>query len=318
MEHPDPRREWKAIGLLGLLALGLILWSVGLVVRQRHGDRGIRPRDERSEPTPAQATADLLATIAPREGAAGFPRWRELARLGPPEELQSGELGFEALRLVFQRTDGSIAWRVAVLIDASDETELAVAWRLECRPLDEVGRGEARALAARWPERVEPLAGRDEPRDGWLARWRDPLSAAALEARTRAVLGGHLPADVPGNLRDDYELLIDPLRSLVFEPSGGDPARVGAGRRALERLLSEGREDLVRNVLRGLDPEGRTFAMEALLERVRPSPEDALAMRTLLELEVPVRAANARAGRVRASDALGLVAVPVEASAARE
>lgn len=304
--------------LLGLVALGLMLWSIGLVVRERDQDGGILPRPEPLPPAPAQATADLLAQITPRSGATGFPRWRELAALGPPEEFQSGELGFAALRLCFQRSDGSIAWRVGVLIDASDEAALAVALRVECRPLDEAGRGEARALAARWPERVEPLAGRDEPRDGWLVRWRDPVRAAALEARTRAVLGGHFPVDVPGSLRDDYELLLDPLRGIVFEPSGGDPARAGAGRRALERILAEGREDLVRNVLRGLDPEGRTFAMEALLERVRPSPQDAAAMRTLLELDVPIRAANARAGRVRASDALGLVAVPVEASAARD
>jgi hypothetical protein len=318
MEHPRPRREWKAIVLLGLVALGLILWSVGLVVREQDRDAAILPPVRRLPPAAAQVTADLLARIAPRGGSGGFPRWRELARLGPPEELLSGELGFEALRLVFQRTDGSIAWRVGVLIDTSDEAAPAVALRVECRPLDEAGRGEARALVARWPERVEPLAGRDEPRDGWLVRWRDPLRAAALEARTRAVLGGHFPVDVPGALRDDYELLLDPLRGVVFEPSGGDPARAGAGRRALDRILAEGREDLVRNVLRGLDPEGRTFAMEALLERVRPSPQDVAAMRTLLALDVPVRAANARAGRVRACDALGLVAVPVEAAATRE
>jgi hypothetical protein len=317
MKQTHPWREWKAVTLAGLVALALIAWSVGLVVRSPGQGGGIFPPREIQAPGPAQATVDLLAAIVPRSGAAGCTRWRDLARLGAPDELQSGELGFDALRMVFQRSDGSIAWRVALLLDLADQLPVAVALRVECRPLDEVGRGEARQLAGRWPEHVEPLAGRDEPRDGWMVRWRDPWRAGALEGRTRAVLGGHLPVDVPGHLRDDYELLLDPLRGVVFEPSGGDPERAGRGRRALDRLLAEGRDDLVRNLLRGLDPEARTFAMEALLERVRPSPEDAAAMRILLGLEVPVRAANARAGRVRASDALGLVAVPVEASAAR-
>jgi hypothetical protein len=317
MKQTDPRREWKAVTLLGLLALALIAWSVGLVVRGPGQGSGVFPPRPRPAPAPAEATVDLLAAIVPRSGGAGCTRWRALARLGAPDALQSGELGFEALRMSFQRNDGSIAWRVGLLLDLAGETPTAVALRVECRPLDEAGRGEARALAGRWPERVEPLAGRDEPRDGWLVRWRDPWRAGVLEGRTRAVLGGHLPVDVPAALRDDYELLLDPLRGVVFEPSGGDAERAGRGRRALDRLLAQGRDDLVRNLLRGLDPEGRTFAMEALLERVRPSPEDAAAMRILLDLEVPVRAANARAGRVRASDALGLVAVPVEASASR-
>ena len=64
--------------------------------------------------------------------------------------------------------------------------------------------------------------------------------------------------------------------------------------------------------------KARTLAVEALLERVRPTPDDALAMRVLLSLEVPVVASNAISGRIRASDALGLVAVPVEASAPLE
>jgi len=317
MNVPPPRREWKAVTALGLVALALILWSVGLVVRDDSGP-GVFPEREPPERAPALDTVELLAELAPRKGERGFGRWRDLARLGPPLELESGELGFDALRMVFERSDGRVSWRVALLLDLSQDVAEAVALRVECRPLDEGGRGLARALAGRWPERVEPLAGPGEPRDAWLARWRDPWRAGELEGRTRAVLGGHLPVDVPGNLRDDYELLLDPLRPLVFEPSGGEPDQAGAGRRAVERLLGAGRHDLLRNVLRGLDPEARTFAMEALLERVRPTPDDTRAMRVLLELDVPVRATNAVAGRVRASDALGLVAVPVEASAPRE
>lgn len=318
MKHPHPRRDWKAVTLLGLVALALILWSVGLVVRDKGRGRGVFPPGGPPDDDPAVQTLDLLAGIVPRQGERGFAEWRELARLGGPVERASGEVGFDALRMVFVRQDGSVSWRVALLLDVSEEWAEAVAVRVECRPLDDAGRAMARALAARWPERVEPLASRDEPRDSWLVRWRDPWRAGELEGRTRAVLGGHVPVDVPGNLRDDYDLLLDPLRPLVFEPSGGDPEHAGPGRRALERILAAGRLDLLRNVLRGLDPEARTLAMEALLERVRPTPDDARAMRVLLELDVPVVASNALQGRIRASDALGLVAVPVEASAQRE
>ncbi|HVS18749.1 MAG TPA: hypothetical protein VMT18_09135, partial [Planctomycetota bacterium] len=168
MNHPQARREWKAVTVLGLVALALILWSVGLVVRDTGPGRGVFPPGESPDDGDAETTLELLAEVVPRQGELGCTNWRRLARLGAPLELESGELGFDALRMVFERRDGPIAWRVSVLLEVTDEWAEAVALRVECRPLDERGREVARALAARWPERVEPLAGREEPRDSWL------------------------------------------------------------------------------------------------------------------------------------------------------
>lgn len=270
------RSEWTLAVLLIALAGGLVAWSIGLPRRLWRG-----ASDEGS--SSAQKTLALLASGAPRPGARGFPAWRELARLGPPDPSLSGPLGFGGERLFFRRDDGGVHWTVALLVDTSTGSVRPAAASFECLPEDPRSPWEARDLRSAWPHATETCGA------GWRARWRDPRLAAEIESRARAELGGHRTADVPTELSADYQLLLDPLIPIEYAPAGDTSCGPSAGRAALERLLVAGRIDLAANALRGLNPEGRVYAAEALLARGELEPEDERAARTVLGLEVLIR-----------------------------
>ena len=271
------RSEWTIAVLLIVAAAGLLAWSIGLPGRLG------RDGDARTGPAAARQTLELLAAVVPAPGARGFPGWRRLARLGPPDPATSGPLGFDGERLFIRREDGPVVWNVGLLLDTSTAAVRPAALLIECQPSDRRSPWVARELREAWQGPCEDSAG------GWRARWRDPRLAAEIEARARAVLGGHRPVDVPSELADDYELLLDPLLAIEYAPPGDESCGVARGRAALERLLAAGRTDLVANVLRGLDPEGRVYAAEALLTRGAVEPEDRSAADAVLALEVPVR-----------------------------
>jgi hypothetical protein len=87
---------------------------------------------------------------------------------------------------------------------------------------------------------------------------------AAQEAgdRVSALLGSQLPVDVPADLAASYSVLLSPTAEL---PLGYDCGfTVPRGLAAARALRDAGRVDLLRNVLRGLNPEGRYYAARAL------------------------------------------------------
>jgi hypothetical protein len=276
MQFRPLRREWTAAAALIVTAAALLLWAVGLP------GPPVREDGERDR-VAARATLESLLEVFPPPGARAFPGWRELSRVGPPVPSASGPVGFEGLRLCLQRDEGSVRWNVGVLLDTSGQEARAVAALIECMPSDPRSPWDARRLREDWPHPTE-RAG-----EGWRARWRDLRYAAELEGRARGVLGGHRPVEVPSYLADAYELLLDPLRPIVYVPAGEDPCGPAAGRVAMDRLLSAGRDDLIRNVLRGLDPEGRVYACEALLGELEPEREDRLALAYLLSLDLRIR-----------------------------
>ncbi len=286
-------REWKAAAAIALLAVALIMWTAGLPGGEpgREGRRGEGPR------TPAEETADWLSRLIPPGGSRGFPNWRELARLGRPDPDVSGPIGFGGQRLGFEKLDAGVRWTVMVLLDSSGDGLWPVAIEVTCKAADGRAGSSLEDPRRAWSGETSPAPG------GWRARWRDPSAAADLEARARAVLGGHRPSSVPRELREAYELLLDPLRPVVYDRGQADERPRESGRVALEALLAAGRADLVRNVLRGLDPEGRVYAAAALLDRLEPEPEDEGALRALLALDVLVRTRGA--ARMSAREALG-------------
>jgi hypothetical protein len=251
-------------------------------------------------------TLALLEQVAPAPGAPAFREWRELARLGPPDPRRSGPLGFDGMRLLIRREDEEVRWDVGVLLDTSAGRPTAVALLVECQPADPRRPWEVRELRERWPHASEDSGA------GWRARWRDPRRAAELEARARTLLGGHYPARLHPSLADAYDLLLDPLRPIEYVPPGEDPCGPAEGRAALERLLRAGRDDLVRNVLRGLDPEGRLYACEALLGPLEPDDEDTRALARVLALDVEVHLRGGR--RCKGREALGTLAREVALS----
>ena len=274
------RSEWTIAIVLIAAAAGIVAWSTGLPRRLGHDEPAVH------EPSAARRTFDTLAALAPRPGARGFPSWRELARLGPPDPAASGSVGFDGERLFIRREDGAVHWTVALLLDISTGIVRPAALLFECQPADPRSPWEARELRAAWPFTTEDAGA------GWRTRWRDPRLAAEIEARARVVLGGHRPVDVPFELVADYQLLLDPLLPIEYAPASDVSCGVAAGRAAVERLLTAGRSELVANALRGLDPEGRLYAAEALLALGSLEPEDERAARAVLNLDVPLRVRN--------------------------
>lgn len=290
MPTSPTRGGWKTGALVALCAGLALLWLVGLPWR--------RGGDEPGEGlTPAARTAALLREVMPRSGAQGCARWRELSRLGAPEPELSGRIGFDGLRLFFAREDGEVRWTVGLLLDASGSTPRPTGLLVECASSTLDGSAQVARLREAWPHESTTT------RRGWRSRWRDLRNAAELEGRARIALGGHVPVEVPAALADAYELLLDPLRPIVYARAEVEAAAAAPGRSALEALLASGRDELVRNALRGLDPEGRLYAAEALIERIGPERDDQRALRRLLELDVAVRVVGATGDAVARTDA---------------
>ena len=282
--------------LIGVAA-GLVAWSVGLPWRLWSDG-----------PSPARRTLEVLAAIVPAPGTRGFAAWRDLSRVGPPDPALSGSIGFGGERLFIRRSDGEVHWTVALLLDTSTGVVRPAAALIDCQPSDPRSPWEARELRDAWPHATEDGGA------GWRARWRDPRLAADVESRARAVLGGHRTVDVPSELAEDYRLLLDPLIAIEYAAAGELECGPAAGRVSVERLLDARRVDLVANILRGLDPEGRLYAAEALLGRQDIEPEDGRAAHAVLALDVPIRV---RGGARRMASELVRVALSDAASTTR-
>ena len=100
-------------------------------------------------------------------------------------------------------------------------------------------------------------------------------------------------ADIPDDLKSNYEFLISPMNN----PYVGDGAcGLGGsnlqGRIAIDALVNAKRIDLIENVLRGYNPGGRVYAMLALLaikehgERLREATM--LTLKKVINLPVQV------------------------------
>lgn len=79
-------------------------------------------------------------------------------------------------------------------------------------------------------------------------------------------LGEKIPVKLDSSLVESYSLLMDPYSTYNYgeycQPRGIKPS----GRIAIEELINAKRFDLIKNVLRGYNPEGRAYAIEALVK----------------------------------------------------
>jgi hypothetical protein len=110
--------------------------------------------------------------------------------------------------------------------------------------------------------------------DGLRLRWSDGKRKTRFADALAAACGKPEPAEVPADLAAACDLLASPLACFRYgwmEGEGGDPP---AARNAIERLLAAKRLDLIRNIARGANPEGRVYAAEALLRSGRALSAD--------------------------------------------
>jgi hypothetical protein len=116
---------------------------------------------------------------------------------------------------------------------------------------------------------------------------------AAFESAVAAELGPMRPVVVPPSSQEDYDYFVSPLSNPSVSRGPIGPAGAEAGwLEWLERLVDEGKVDVVENVLRGHSPGGRVHAAIALLgarkRGLALSPEAEATIAKVTTLDVPV------------------------------
>jgi hypothetical protein len=132
-----------------------------------------------------------------------------------------------------------------------------------------------------WLHVLAVAPGDDE--ESAVVELRDEALARTLRAMVGNELGALERPDVPDELRAAFERLTSPFEDLVLGRYHGSDGGPPPGRPEVDALVASGRLDLVRAVLRGMNPEGRAWAAWALLERANRGAELDPADRTAIE-----------------------------------
>ena len=69
--------------------------------------------------------------------------------------------------------------------------------------------------------------------------------------------------EINDDLKESYEILIDPMKNYDYGYSCYYGAIKPDGRKAIEKILEAKRFDLLKNIIRGFNPEGRAYGIEA-------------------------------------------------------
>lgn len=129
-------------------------------------------------------------------------------------------------------------------------------------------------------------------RDGVTWTFTDSERMSQLRSAIAEGLGPQSEVDVPPELAASYGLLISPFSALHVGEACYFAGTNPEGRKAIEELAEQGRFDLVRKVLRGMNPEGRVYAAQCLMQHARTgltlAPADVSAIQRVRELAIPI------------------------------
>lgn len=179
-------------------------------------------------------------------------------------------IGFGARRVELALYGGYTTIWVRLLATAPDEhgASRIAALEFEQRGPPETWPGFAARLRAAWTSGVAPVAI-VERAPAFVFEREDAQLVRELHAKAERELGAAPAAEVPAALAGAFRTLTSPFEALVLGRScfydGGPPP----GAEATQALVDARRFDLLRVVLRGVNPEGRAWAAHALLERAR-------------------------------------------------
>ncbi len=120
------------------------------------------------------------------------------------------------------------------------------------------------------------------------ATWWSTDGRARARATVAQVLGPTTVVHVPTELAEAYQVLTDPTSELIVGHFCGHPGDIPAGRSEMGDLVNAKRRDLLRNVLRGLNPEGRVYGALGLSRLEPVDPADAATIAKLRESELTV------------------------------
>jgi hypothetical protein len=191
-------------------------------------------------------------------------------------------LGFGQTRLERSLPGGYLRCRFAMLVfrDAFERVEVHCNWPQSSPAAVNAAIRDALGPAFAIHEAMSYRAGR--------VSFGFPKRSAEARAVLDRELGELAAVAVPEELRESYELLLSPFESLDIGDNcyeGGSPPE---GRVAARKLVAARRADLLRNALRGPNPEGRLYAARGLRDLEVLSTADHAAIGKLRKLELPL------------------------------
>jgi len=255
----------KALGILALLVVGACFGApVQTHVQESRpaGRPSVPPSGQNEEwvASNLRCVAQLRAALEQRELTV-----EDLRKATDGDVRDDRLIGFGARR-VFLAVGAwyTTAW-IHILAAAPDEHGRS---RIAELRIDQIGTPEV------WPTlapRLRAAWGREarEIERGLRVERKDEELLGELRAQVQRELGTPPPLDVPAGLLPAFELLSSPMEDLVLGRMYGEDGAPPPGREEMAALVAAGRFDLVRAVLRGMNPEGRAWAAHALLTHQR-------------------------------------------------
>jgi hypothetical protein len=209
----------------------------------------------------------------------------DLLALWGQEEVEPRALGFGATRYELKLPGGYTGFQIAFVAHKDSVVGLNMSQQSRTAP------GLLDRLIDVWMDAIE----RDDfERDDGILRY-EYRSREGLDGLKDAVSRelGPCKVEVPVQHRRAYVVLMDAVEAYDYGTACYFAGVPPAGREAIQSLLADpASHDVIRAVLRSAHPEGRVYAVEAMLKLERGgasiSDADRRAMQKIIELEIPI------------------------------
>ncbi len=224
-------------------------------------------------------------------------------------ESKGESLGFSAQRRAFSQFGGYVTARTIVISYkkriAALEVEVVVSKRQLI--IDKIFTENAQLKRDFWEFFQEK---KHEGEDRVVLRYfkLKPQEFGPMEKAVAAKLGKPDKLEPPKELAEDYDFLFYPTRVYDYGWSCYYSGEKPVGREAMDRLVEKKEVALIRNILKGYNPVGRLYAMEALHTmslkgEYSLTKQDKRLFETVLGLSTPVRyCEGCIVSRVKAKD----------------
>ncbi len=174
-----------------------------------------------------------------------------------------------------------------------------------CRGSEESWSEIAPVTERAYAEALVPRGFRVEGRMA-TATWVDETRQRRMDDALASKLGPRAEVEVPPALRDAVELLTSPHTHNVLGTACGYAGTPPEAHRAMIELVDAGRDDLLRNAMRGLNAGGRVYGYIGLRLLGKNTRDDDATYDTLRALDVPLEACGGCRTQAQSSARLDL------------
>lgn len=201
--------------------------------------------------------------------------------------IEDEDLGFGARRIIFEKG----IYYTSIYIEALTFNNKLIFYETGVRSYSEEWPRMKTFVLETWKENNGPLLIEDEHRVFYRKTF--DKNQTRLKSAIAQLLGKSRIVDIPENLRQSYEYLLNPINNIaVSENYCGLPPSILPGKNAIDTLASVERHDLIENVLRSYNPGARLYAAAALLAAkkrgVRLSNTTNVAIKKIINMQTPI------------------------------